>query len=63
VKEGWHNNDYLILFEGGEIEEKEKEYEIDRLLPGCGLLGIFHGDHVQAVKYWNQLYSDLKRKP
>ncbi len=26
MKEGWHNDDYLILFEGREVEEKEKEY-------------------------------------
>ncbi len=28
MKESWHNDDYLILFEGSEIEEKEKDYEI-----------------------------------
>ena len=40
MKEGWHNDDYLILFEGSEIEEKEKDYEIDRLLPGHRLVGM-----------------------
>ena len=135
MKEGWHNDDYLILFEGSEIEEKEKDYEIDRFLPGCRLLGmvgwdyflvmdresqkvfrvptipivlkereewthkidsaelkpdgrfqgkvkwylkpvvfggdpnpgknlvwISHEDHVQGVKYWNQMYSDVTHK-
>jgi|KBSSwiStaDraftv2_1062776.scaffolds.fasta_scaffold3367802_2 hypothetical protein len=40
MKEGWHNDDYLILFEGSEIEEKEKDYQIDRLLPGHRLVGM-----------------------
>ena len=135
MKEGWHNDDYLILFESNEIEEKEKAYEIDRLLPGHRLLGMvgwdcflvmdrenqrvfrvptiplvpkgkeewphevdlaalktdgrFHGkvkwyvkpvafggdpnpgenlmwisheDHVQGVKYWNQMYAQIVRK-
>ena len=45
MKEGWHNDDYLILFEGSEAEEKERDYEIDRLLPGHRLLGIVGWDY------------------
>ncbi|MCP3931811.1 MAG: hypothetical protein GY705_22275 [Bacteroidetes bacterium] len=44
MKEGWHNDDYLILFEGEEIEEKGKEYEIDRFLPGHLLFGLLGWD-------------------
>ena len=134
MKEGWHNDDYLILFEGREVEQKEQEYRFERLLPGYRLLGlvswddflvvehasqklfriptipisseqrkewqhsvdstvlkpddrfhgkvkwyvkpivfggdpspgenmtwISHGDHVQAVKYWNEIYSHVAR--
>ena len=135
MKEGWHNDDYLILFEGGEIEQKEQEYRLDHLLPDHRLLGLIgwddflvmesasqklyripiipissqhrkewphsvdstalkpderfqgkvkwyvkpivfggdpnpgenmtwisHGDHVQAVKYWNDMYSHVAGK-
>lgn len=40
MKEGWYNDDYLILFEGSETEDKERDYEIDRFLPGHRLLGM-----------------------
>jgi hypothetical protein len=132
MKEGWHNDDYLVLFEGAEIEQREQDYGLDRLLPGHRLLGlvgwddflvletasqklfrvptvpiapqqrkewphsvdvaalrpdvrfqgrikwylkpivlggdpnpgenmtwISHGDHVRAVKYWNDMYSHV----
>ena len=135
MKEGWLNDDYLILFEGREIEQKEQDYGLDRLLPGHRLLGlvgwddflviesasqglflvptvpisphekrewphsvdstalspderyrgkikwyvkpivfggdpspgdnmtwISHGDHVQAVQYWNEMYSHVAGK-
>ena len=135
MKEGWHNDDYLILFEGREIEQKGQEYGLDRLLPGHRLLvmvgwddflvmdrtsqklfrvptipilpqekkewphsvdlgalkpdgrfqgkvkwyvkpivfggdpssggnmtWISHGDHVQAVRYWNEMYSHVAGK-
>ena len=54
MKEGWHNDDYLILFEGSEIEEKEKDYEIDRFLPGCRLLGMVGWDYFLVMDRENQ---------
>ena len=45
MKEGWHNDEYLILFEDREIEQKEQEYGLDRLLPGHRLLGMAGWDH------------------
>ena len=44
MKEGWHNEDYLILFESEEIELKQQEYGLDRLLPGHRLLGLVGWD-------------------
>ena len=28
MNEGWYNDDYLILFEGSEIEQKGQEYVV-----------------------------------
>ncbi len=44
MKEGWHNDDYLILFERHEVEQKEQAYGINRLLPGYTLLGLIGWD-------------------
>lgn len=44
MKEGWHNDDYLILFEGDEIEGKGRKYEINSYLPGHDLLGLVGWD-------------------
>jgi len=40
MKEGWYGSEYVILFEGGELEEKQKAYEIDLRLPRHSLLGM-----------------------
>jgi hypothetical protein len=44
MKEGWHKDEYLTIFEGSEIEDREKEYGIDQLLPGHRLLGLIGWD-------------------
>ncbi len=44
MKEGWYNDEYLILFEGDEIQQKEQEYELGRQLPGHRLLGLVGWD-------------------
>jgi len=54
MKEGWHNDDYLILFEGGEIEQKEQEYRLDHLLPGHRLLGLVGWDDFLAMESASQ---------
>jgi hypothetical protein len=54
MKEGWYNDDYLILFEGSEAEDKERDYEIDRLLPGHRLLGMVGWDYFLVMNRENQ---------
>jgi hypothetical protein len=44
MKEGWHGDEYVILFEGGELEERQKAYKIDFRLPGYRLLGLVGWD-------------------
>ena len=44
MKEGWHDNDYLILFEDQEIQERGKAYGLDRRLPGHILFGLRNWD-------------------
>jgi len=39
MTEGWHGDDYLILF-GGEAPKFEKAYALSDLLPGYRLLGL-----------------------
>jgi hypothetical protein len=54
MKEGWHNDDYLVLFEGREAEQKGQEYGIDRLLPGHHLLGLIGWDDFLLVESSSQ---------
>lgn len=54
MKEGWHNDDYLILFEIKEIQQKEEGYEINRFLPGYSLLGMVGWDYFLVMDRENQ---------
>jgi len=38
--EGWGEDDYLILFEEGEIEVVSTRYDIAKVLPGYRVLGL-----------------------
>ena len=40
MKEGWYKDNYFILFEGDEIQEKTKEYSITEFIPGYELIGL-----------------------
>lgn len=42
MREGWIGDDYLILFEAGEVQTATARYFFDELLPGYSLLGL-HG--------------------
>jgi hypothetical protein len=54
MKEGLHNDDYVVLFEGGEIEQKEHGYGLDRLLPGHRLLGLVGWDDFLVMEHASQ---------
>ena len=40
MNEGWHGDDYLILFEGFEILAAENRYGFAKFLPGYRLIGL-----------------------
>lgn len=40
MREGWVGDDYLILFDTGELEAVAESYTFSRLLPGYTLLGL-----------------------
>jgi hypothetical protein len=40
MREGWNNNDYLILFDEDEIREASEKYSISALLPGHEVVGL-----------------------
>jgi hypothetical protein len=40
MREGWVGDDYLILFEGDEVETATAKYSFSELLPGYRLLGL-----------------------
>jgi hypothetical protein len=40
MREGWHGNDYLIIFEAEEIPRASSSYDLAAVLPGYQLLGL-----------------------
>lgn len=44
MKEGWLDDDYMILFDEAEFRLKEKEYDFARFLPGYRPVGLFGWD-------------------
>ena len=40
MREGWVEDDYLILFDGNELETRADNYMFSSLLPGYKLLGL-----------------------
>lgn len=54
MREGWYNEDYLILFEHHEIEQKEKAYGLDSLLPGYRLVGLVGWDDFLVMERESQ---------
>ncbi|MGE9293812.1 MAG: hypothetical protein ACQKBW_09385 [Puniceicoccales bacterium] len=45
MKEGWYGNEYLVLFEGEEIEARTNDYAIPTYMPGHTLLGLAAWDN------------------
>lgn len=40
MREGWHGNQYLILFELTEIPSASQRYDLPRFLPGYDIVGL-----------------------
>ena len=54
MHEGWHNDDYLILFDHCEVEQKQQEYGFNQLLPGYRLLGLIGWDDFLVMEHASQ---------
>jgi hypothetical protein len=40
MREGWHGDDYLVLFDESEVAAASARYEVSRFLPGFKVLGL-----------------------
>src|SRR5882757_863568 len=40
MREGWHGEDYLVLFDESELVAASERYDVSRLLPGFMVLGL-----------------------
>lgn len=40
MQEGWHADDYLILFSEAEVPSASNRYEISKFLPGYQIIGL-----------------------
>jgi len=38
--EGWHDDEYLILFEGSEVSSASLRYQVSQYLPGYEVVGL-----------------------
>jgi hypothetical protein len=67
MREGWHNDDYLILFDQGEIPVVSSRYAISQLLPGYQIVGLCGWDDFIVQDEVGHTYStpavapDLRR--
>jgi hypothetical protein len=57
MREGWHGDDYLILFDESEVVAASERYELLRLLPGFKVLGLLGWDDFIVRNDSGQTYS------
>jgi hypothetical protein len=57
VLEGWHGDDYLILFDESEVAAASDRYEVLRLLCGFKVLGLRSWDDFIVRNVSGQIYS------
>jgi hypothetical protein len=57
MREGWHGDDYLILFDESEVVAASERYEFLRLLPGFKVLGLLGWDDFIVRNDSGQTYS------
>ena len=43
MREGWHGEDYVVLFDESELTAASERYEVSRLLPGFMVVGYEAG--------------------
>jgi hypothetical protein len=57
MREGWHNDDYLVLFDEAEISAASNRYAIAQLLPGYDVVGLRGWDDFLVRDTAGQTYS------
>src|SRR6267142_1069972 len=56
MREGWHGEDYLVLFDESEVAAASERYEVLRLLPGFKVLGLRSWDDFVVRNATGQTY-------
>jgi hypothetical protein len=49
MMEGWHNDEYFVLFDEAESGRFTTEYGLQEFLPGCTLIGLTGWDELIVV--------------
>jgi hypothetical protein len=57
MREGWHHNDYLILFDETEVTAASDRYAISLWLPGFTVLGLRSWDHLIVNNLAGETFS------
>jgi hypothetical protein len=57
MREGWHGDDYLILFDESEVAAASERYELLGFLPGFKILGLRGWDDFIVRNDSGQTYS------
>ena len=57
MREGWWNDDYMILFEAAEIAAATDRYEVSHLLPGYVVIGLRGWDDLIVRDSDNRTFS------
>lgn len=57
MREGWHGEEYWILFDESEVSAASSRYEMGRLLPGFVVLGLRSWDDFIVRNTTGETYS------
>ena len=57
MREGWHGDEYLVLFDESEVAAASTRYEISQFLPGFKVLGLLSWDDFIVQNPASQVYS------
>jgi len=57
MREGWHDEDYLVLFDESELAAATERYDVSRLLPGFVVLGLRSWDYFIVRNASGENYS------
>jgi hypothetical protein len=57
MREGWHNEDYLVLFDEAEISDASDRYAIAESLPGYEVVGLRGWDDFVVRNTAGQIYT------